>query len=672
VKVRRVNRPPALPRAISSLLLYALSHAALGCSLINNPDARVNQLGYLPHSRKVAIVESSASAPLDWYVQDANGRVVANGKTEQRGPDKESGAEVHWADFSSLTVPGKGYRLVVDGGESYAFSVDSRVYKPLKDGSLAYFYHNRSGTPIEIPFAGAWQWTHGPGHMSDADVGCVNDCGYRLNVLGGWYDAGDHGKYVVNGGISVWTLLNLYERTKYLGRNLDALGDGSQNIPESSNGVSDLLDETRWEIEFLLLMQVPPGRENSGMVHHKIHDSSWTTLGRVPPETWPERYLHPPSTAATLNLAAVGAQCSRIWRDVDAEFAERCRVGAIRAWNAAQRFPKVYAPQYDNQGGGPYDDTDVSDEFYWAAAELFISLKSQELLDFLQASPHHLTFPSETGHERVKHYTSMTWQATAALGALSLLIVPDSLPDTSQRDTLRSKVIQAADGYLGIANAQGYRVPIRVGSNGHYPWGSNSLVANNALVMAVAHDLTHERKYLDGVVEGVDYLLGRNPLNLSYVSGFGENAFENPHHRFWAHQKVSSFPNPPPGALAGGPNSRLQDPTSSRLSGCAPQRCYVDHVDAWSVNEVAINWNAPLSWLATFLDEQGLDERAPGDQGAIERKAVPVRDAAATSKNAPSASDAPPPNTASGDTTTGGATKKEATPNVTPEKVDQP
>jgi endoglucanase len=352
-------------------------------------------------------------------------------------------------------------------------------------------------------------------------------------------------------------------------------------------------------------MQVPPGHEKSGMVHHKIHDSSWTTLGRVPPDVWKERFLHPPSTAATLNLAATAAQCFRIWQEIDPAFAERCRLAAIRAWNAAQKFPKVYAPQYDNQGGGPYDDSDVSDEFFWAAAELYISLKTDDLAAFLKSSKHYLAFPAETGHEHVKHYTPMTWQATAALGAISLAVVPDSLPEPAELPRLRALIVSVADSYLAIIADQGYRVPIRAGSNGHYPWGSNSLVANNAIILGLAHDFTREAKYLAGVVQAADYLLGRNPLNLSYVSGFGENAFENPHHRFWANQKKSSFPNPPPGVLAGGPNSRLQDPTSSRLRGCAQQRCYIDHVDAWSVNEVAINWNAPLEWIVAFLDEQG-------------------------------------------------------------------
>jgi endoglucanase len=207
----------------------------------------------------------------------------------------------------------------------------------------------------------------------------------------------------------------------------------------------------------------------------------------------------------------------------------------------------------------------------------------------------------------VKHFTAMTWQTTDALGSISLAVVPGALPDAGEVENIRRRITEAADRYLALLEDQGYRVPIRVGSNGHYPWGSNSLVANNAIVLALAYDFTHQEKYAGGVVESVDYLLGKNPLALSYVSGFGERAMKNPHHRFWAHQKHSSFPHPPPGVLAGGPNSKKQDPTSNRLGSCAPQRCYVDHADAWSVNEVAINWNAPLAWLAVFLDERGDD-----------------------------------------------------------------
>jgi len=109
------------------------------------------------------------------------------------------------------------------------------------------------------------------------------------------------------------------------------------------------------------------------------------------------------------------------------------------------------------------------------------------------------------------------------------------------------------------------------------------------------------------VILGMDYLLGRNALSQSYVSGYGENPLLNPHHRFWAKQADARFPEVPPGAVSGGPNSGLQDPyvQAAGLKGCAPQKCFIDHIEAWSVNEITINWNAPFAWVTGYLDEQG-------------------------------------------------------------------
>jgi endoglucanase len=139
-----------------------------------------------------------------------------------------------------------------------------------------------------------------------------------------------------------------------------------------------------------------------------------------------------------------------------------------------------------------------------------------------------------------------------------------------------------------------------------YVWGSNSQVANNAVVMAVAYELTGQQRYRSGALESLDYLLGRNALDQSYVTGYGSRYSENQHHRFWAHQKDASLPHPPAGSLAGGPNSGLQDPVAEeRLAGCKPAACYVDDIESYSTNEVAINWNAPLAWLAAFAADRG-------------------------------------------------------------------
>jgi endoglucanase len=165
----------------------------------------------------------------------------------------------------------------------------------------------------------------------------------------------------------------------------------------------------------------------------------------------------------------------------------------------------------------------------------------------------------------------------------------------------------AADAFLAIRRDQGYRVPFAPAANGGgYPWGSNSFVLNNAIVEGLAYDFTHDRKYEGGVEAAMSYLLGTNPNDQSYVTGYGFRPLEHPHHRFWAQQANAAFPPPPPGILSGGPNSGLQDPyvQADGLKGCAPMRCWVDNIEAWSANEEGINWNAPLAWVAAFLDER--------------------------------------------------------------------
>jgi endoglucanase len=504
--------------------------------------------------------------------------------------------------------------------QSEPFAIATDVYAQLKFDALNFFYQQRSGEPIEMPFAGGDEWTRPAGHPSDTATcyGPVdmrgNDwggCPYTLDVTGGWYDAGDHGKYVVNSGVTVWTLLNYYERSTTHPAAAATVADGAAAIPENANGQPDLLDEARNNLEFMLAMQVPAGTtltlplgdqygnqdalvfstvDASGMAHHKIHDEYWTGIPQAPHLDPAERYLSYPSTGATLDLAAIAAQCARLWDGIDQPFAERCLTAAERAYAAAQRVPDALAYNVVD-GGGLYGDASLDDEFYWAATELFITTGDSRYADDMRASAHFLAAPRQVG------YT-----ATAVLGNLSLLQAADRLT-AAERSALADNLLASADELLALTAGEGYHIPF----GGPYRWGSNSTLANIALVLAQAFDVSGEERYRQGVVDAMDYLLGRNPNNKSYVSGHGENPMMNPHHRFWAHQADPAYPGPPPGALAGGPN--FSDPAQDEIAAqirpdCAPQTCYQDHVFAYSLNEVAINWNAPLFWIAAFLDER--------------------------------------------------------------------
>jgi endoglucanase len=214
----------------------------------------------------------------------------------------------------------------------------------------------------------------------------------------------------------------------------------------------------------------------------------------------------------------------------------------------------------------------------------------------LAKSPHHL-------HPRAalegQPPQAFNWATTDALGTLSLALDTRRTP-AKVREESRKAIVDVAERYLAMSRADGFGQPY---AGTRYPWGSNSFILNNGVVLAEAHAFTKDPRFLEGAAAAMDYVLGRNALGKSYVSGYGARPLHNPHHRAWAHAVDPRLPPPPPGVIAGGPNSDLQDPYSRALHpGCIGQTCYVDHADAYSANEVAINWNAALAWLSAYLD----------------------------------------------------------------------
>lgn len=595
---------------------------------------RVNQAGYLPGGPKVATIVTDSDTPEDFQVL-ADDRVVYESRTQVHGHDPMSGLSVQLADFSALSDEGS-YTLRWRGEQSYPFHVSADLYKKLRYDALNYFYLARSGIEIDSSIVGP-NYARPAGHLGHGDgsneVGTVNkgdyavacltpeDEGdawaygewscpedYSLDVIGGWYDAGDLGKYVVNGGISVAQLLSAYERSLYAPSSSGAIGDNTLNLPERDNGIPDVLDEARWELEFMLSMQVPQGNPLEGMVHHKVHDVGWAGLPLLPSDDDRERRLHRPSTAATLNLAAAAAQGARLWNAYDNQFSERLLDAAQTAWQAALRTPDLYAPaEAGNNGGGPYDDKDVSDEFYWAAAELYLSTGKAEYGDYLMDHSDEIY--------TAFYPNGIYWGNTAGLGIISLAIVPS---DFAAAESIRDAIIDAADYHLNNQSKEGFGT-VYAGSDGAYDWGSNSSVTNNQIVLGTAYDLTGDVKYANAVIESMDYLLGRNALNQSYITGYGSKYSQNQHSRWFAAQANPAFPHPPVGSLAGGPNSlrNTWDPVIQGLyppgSNCAPQACYVDDIQSWSTNEITINWNSSLAWVASFLADQsgGATSREP-------------------------------------------------------------
>jgi endoglucanase len=608
---------------MKTLIVLTAALAALPAMLPAMPPAeppaspvRVDQIGYEAAGPKMAVVANDKATPLPWRLLDATGRPVAAGMTIPFGAEDASGETVQRIDFDAYRTIGQGYRLAVEGAVSQPFAIAARPFRPLAIDALGFFYQQRSGVPILARYVQRPDLARAAGHPHEVPTCFAGTdqrgvrwpgCDYRLNVTGGWYDAGDHGKYVINGGISAWTLLDLHQRLGDWG-DPDAFADGRLAIPENANGRDDLLDEARVEVEFLLAMQVPDGRrltvamrtdrggpagdfrtiDAGGLVHTKVADEAWTGLPLAPADDRMRRFLYPPSTAATLNMVAVAAQAARIWRTIDPAFAARALAAARRGWQAAERHPAIHASS-DFAGSGGYGDHEIADERFWAAAELFATTGDPALATVIEGSP-----------LLDRDSVDLSWGDTGLAGLMTLATVPNRLPPGTIV-AIRTRIAMLADRVLAERSRSGYRLPM-VGAR--YGWGSSSTMLNRAMLLGVAWQIGRKPAWRDGVVDVADYLLGRNALDRSFVSGFGTRSMHQPHHRFWAKAADPRYPAPPPGVVSGGPNSTaMTDDVAGRMRGnCVGQTCWTDDWRAFTMNEVAINWNAPLVWVAAFLD----------------------------------------------------------------------
>ncbi len=566
---------------------------------------RVNQYGYLPGGPKRAtlLVDDPSAPGIGWTLRDVAGAVVATGTAEPYGTDRTVGSAVQRIVFDGVSATGEGFTLEADGETSYPFAIRDGLYAPLAVDALHYFYLARSGIELEERYAGAG-YARPAGHLDvapnrgDSAVGCQAPRGYyqdwtcdaEFDVHGGWYDAGDHGKYVVDGGIAVHQLLDAWERARIAGRE-DAFGDGSLSIPEAGDGIPDILDEARWELDWMLRMQVPAGQQYAGMVFHKVQDDGWTGIPTMPWLDDKPRQVHRPSTAATLNLAAVAAKGARLFREWDPGYADRLLAAARTAWAAALATPDLYASPADgDDGGGPYDDRELGDELYWAAAELYLTTGELSFSDALVRSP--------VAGSPIDAEGGFDWRSTAALGRLDLAMVDSGFPG---REAARMSVVDAADVYLRAADSA-FEHPYHP-RNGEYDWGSNAIILNNQVVLATAADITGDRRHRDAVIAGMDYLLGRNGTDRSYITGYGTLFSQNQHHRWMAQSLDASLPRVSDGTVAGGPNSAIQDEVAAQAwpDGCVAQLCYLDDIRSWSTNEMTVNWNSALSWVTVWL-----------------------------------------------------------------------
>jgi endoglucanase len=541
-------------------------------------QVRLNQLGFLPGAQKLAVVESDRARPFE-VVGEEGGAIVLHGTTTAPAVWEPAARQAATADLGALTAPGR-YRIRVEGlPPSDPFAVDAQAYSALADASLKSFYLIRSGMPIEAAHAGPFARAAGHPdeqveiHASAASPG--RPAGSVVSAPGGWYDAGDYNKYVVNSGITTWTLLAAYEHFPefFRGREL--------GIPESGNGVPDILDEAWWNLRWMLAMQDP----GDGGVYHKLTNLRFDGVA-MPDQAVERRYMVGRSTAAALDFAAVMAIASRVYAGYEAQFPgqpARMRAAAESAWRWAQAHPDAVYRQPQDVHTGAYGDAKLDDEFAWAAAELYLLTGEDQ---YLQA------FARHAGDAVVPD-----WSNVGALGWISLAAHRQRLPASMRADAQR-QVGQLAARLAAQARQSPWRVAMQ---SRDFVWGSNAVALNQAMVLLQGYRLAGERAYLDAAQSQLDYVLGRNPLGVSFVTGHGLRTPRHIHHR---PSQADGVAEPVPGLLSGGPNPGQQD-----LADCKgvaypvklPALAWIDHDCSYASNEIAINWNAPLVYVSSAI-----------------------------------------------------------------------
>ena len=565
---------------LTGLAAFADAKRLEADGLSGPPGAVFNQVGYLPGARKVATVPAPHAAGTGFQILPEFGKTpVFTGTLGTPVEDAASGDRVAVADFSGLTVPGT-YRLAVDGRNSALFSVASDVYRDPLRLAMRSFYGQRCGCAVDLGEG----YSHAACHAAGAYHATSGRSGLVANH-GGWHDAGDYGRYVVNSGITVGTLLWAWELYP------QALHGLRLQIPESNGKTPDYLAEIRWNLEWMLSLQ-----DQDGGVWHK--QTSEKFCGFVMPDqdtmvsyvigTGTEPYK---STCATADLASVAAIAARCYGPYDAEFAGRCLAAAKAAWSWAIAHPSVVFANPKGIETGAYDDKHCEDEMLWASAELWRTTgEAQYEQAFLKGGA---ALPAKSSP------WVPSWSGVAPMAYWSWLLAETmdgrKTTDAARAGPLKEEILQRtmteAQTLLGRAATSGYGTTLALED---YIWGSNSVAANQSLLLLIAHRLQPDAKLFEAALGNLHYLLGRNCFGVSWVTQVGSQPFEHPHHR---PSIADGIAKPWPGLLSGGPNAHPSDPAAMKVPKQGPMRMWKDDEQAFSMNEVAINWNAPLVFL---------------------------------------------------------------------------
>ena len=528
-----------------------------------------DQVGYRANARKVAVFRNAGSQSKFSLVNAETDQPVFSGDLSAEINNSSADEKDKTGDFSTFTTPGK-YYLTCGNDKSYTFTIGNDAYNDLIDDSVRMLYLQRCGTSVTDT-----KFSHPACHASKAKILYTND---YIDVNGGWHDAGDYGRYVVPGAKSVADLLYAYEAApKMFGDNI--------GIPESGNGTPDILDEAKYELDWMFKMQ-----RNDGGVYHKVSCAGFPSYC-MPQEETDELIVTPVSSTATADFCAAMALAGQVYKDINKDFADKCTAAAEKAWGYLEQNPQFDFRNPPEVTTGQYEDVSDDDERYWAAAQMYRATGKQTYLD-------------KVNNASSSAKKGMNWMKVGDYGNLALLTMKDIDKTSNAYTNAKQTMISEADIFLSNTNSNPYGSSVT-----RYEWGSNMAIATNGIQMAMAYDLTGNDKYLGGATAQLDYLLGENACGKCFVTGYGTDSPKTPHHR--PSMKVGEAMK---GMLVGGVDQALEDKAAEAyLQNTPAAKRYVDNPESYSTNEITIYWNSPLTMLLAYTDTDSTQPADPSD-----------------------------------------------------------
>lgn len=568
-----------------AMVAVALAQSPPQSTFAQAPTVRLNTLGYLPDASKRATI----ARPSDTFVvvRTSDEKRVLEGPIIGPIRNDDTDEELYLADFSALGEPGE-YRLEVsDVGQSPPFRIAADVYaEPFRTVARA-MYLMRCGTAVRGGHNGQ-VFEHAACHLDDGHLDFVVDesvpGGERHEpATGGWHDAGDFNKYVVNAGVTVGCMLRAWNDFQPRLERIEL------DIPESDGPLPDLLAEVKWELDWLLSMQA-----DDGSVYHKLSAPNYS--GYMLPEAERERrFFGEWGSQATASFVAMMAMAARDFRPYDPEFADRCLAAAKKGYTFQTSHPEYQRPSQQGFTTVGYDSSDWSARL-WAAAEIWESTGDAAALADFEArarlrQPERREWRRNRGDEdeppqirlQGEFDSNWDWGNVQNLGLITYLESDRPDRDAELVSQIRDRLIATADQIVATCNTHGYARPL----GSRYFWGCNGTVARQIVVLEAARRVDAKPEYRETALDALNHLFGRNVHGRSYVTGLGNHPPRFPHDRRSAADQVDQ---PWPGYLVGGPNPRAAD--------------WHDEQDDYRTNEIAINWNGALIYaLAACLDE---------------------------------------------------------------------